>query len=255
MSKKATKAYEAELEQLQIALVESQAWAIEQGKKVLVVFEGRDAAGKGGAIKRVIEHMAPRQTRVVSLPKPSDREVTQWYFQRYVAHLPAAGETVLFDRSWYNRAGVEVVMGFSTPEQQADFIRDVPAFEHMLGEGGIQVIKFWLDISKAEQAERLKARVDDPLKRFKVSSLDAEAQKRWDDYTAARDAMLAASHSRHAPWTIVATDKKKQARLNVMRHLVRQIGAPKLSVKVKAPDTGVCFGFEPSALTDGRLNR
>jgi len=254
MSKK-TKAYEAELEQLQIALVESQAWAIEQGRKVVVVFEGRDAAGKGGAIKRVTEHMAPRQTRVVSLPKPSDREVTQLYFQRYVAHLPAAGEIVLFDRSWYNRAGVEVVMGFSTPEQQADFIRDVPEYEHMLGEGGIQLIKFWLDISKDEQAERLKARVDDPLKRFKVSSLDAEAQVRWDAYTEARDAMLARSHTEDAPWTIVATDKKKQARLNVMRHLVRQIGAPKLSVKVKAPDPKVCFAFETAALTDGRLAR
>ena len=255
MSKKATKAYEAELEQLQIALVESQAWAIAQGRKVLVVFEGRDAAGKGGAIKRVIEHMAPRQTRVVSLPKPSDREVSQWYFQRYVAHLPAAGEIVLFDRSWYNRAGVEVVMGFSTPDQQADFIRDVPGFEHSLTEGGVQIIKFWLDISKAEQAERLEARVDDPLKRFKVSSLDAEAQVRWDAYTEARDIMLTRSHSAHAPWTIVATDKKKKARLNVMRHLVRQIGAPDLSVKVKPVDADVCFPFEASALTDGRMAR
>jgi len=255
MSKSSKKAYEAELEQLQIAMVETQMWAIKTGKKVLVLFEGRDAAGKGGAIRRVTEHMAPRQTRVVSLPKPSDREVTQWYFQRYVAHLPAAGETVLFDRSWYNRAGVEVVMGFSTPEEQSDFIRDVPAFEHMLGEGGIQVIKFWLDISKGEQAERLEARVSDPLKQFKVSSLDSEAQTRWDAYTEARDAMLARSHSDHAPWTIVATDKKKQARLSVLRHLVREIGAPKLSVKVKAPDPEICFPFETSALTDGRLAR
>ena len=255
MSKKATKAYEAELEQLQIALVESQVWAIEQGRKILVIFEGRDTAGKGGAIKRVTEHMAPRQTRVVSLPKPSDREITQWYFQRYVAHLPAAGEAVLFDRSWYNRAGVEVVMGFSTPEEQADFIRDVPRFEEMLIEGGVQIVKFWLDISQAEQAARLTARVDDPLKKFKISSLDGEAQKRWDDYTVARDAMLSASHTRHAPWTIVATDKKKKARLNVLRHLVRQIGAPTVTVPVKAPDAGICFDFESTALTDGRLAR
>lgn len=254
MSKKSD-AYDAELEQLQIAMVESQIWAIEKGKKILVVFEGRDAAGKDGAIKRVTEYMAPRQTRVVSLPKPSDREASQWFFQRYVAHLPAAGETVLFNRSWYNRAGVEVVMGFSTPEQQADFIRDVPEFEHMLSEGGIQIVKFWLDISKAEQAERLKARVDDPLKKFKISSLDAEAQKRWDAYSEARDLMLAKSHSEHAPWTIIATDKKKQARLNVLRHLVKQIGAPKLSVKVKPVDPKVGFQFEPSALSDGRLNR
>jgi polyphosphate kinase 2 len=254
MSKK-NEAYEAELEQLQIALVDSQVWAIEQGKKILVIFEGRDTAGKGGAIKRVTEHMAMRQTRVVSLPKPSDREVSQWYFQRYAAHLPAAGEIVLFDRSWYNRAGVEVVMGFSTPEEQADFIRDVPRFEEMLVEGGIQIIKFWLDISKAEQAERLAARVGDPLKKFKISSLDGEAQKRWDDYSTARDAMLPASHSRHAPWTIVATDKKKQARLNVLRHLVRQIGAPGVTVPVKKPDPKICFAFKPSALTDGRLAR
>ena len=254
MSKKSN-AYDTELEQLQIAMVESQAWAIEQGRKILVIFEGRDAAGKGGAIKRVIEHMASRQTRVVALPKPSDREASQWFFQRYAAHLPAASEIVLFDRSWYNRAGVEVVMGFSTPEQQADFIRDVPAFEHMLSEGGIQIVKFWLDISKPEQAERLEARLDDPLKRFKVSSLDAEAQVRWDAYTEARDLMLTRSHSTHAPWTIIATDKKKQARLNVLRHLVKQIGAPKLSVKVKPVDPKVGFVFEPAALTDGRLNR
>ena len=255
MSQKSDKAYEAELLELQTAMVESQVWAIEQGKKVLVIFEGRDAAGKDGAIKRITEYMAPRQTRVVSLPKPSDREITQWYFQRYVAHLPAAGEIVLFNRSWYNRAGVEVVMGFSTEHEQADFIRDVPAFEAMLAEGGIQVVKFWLDISKTEQAERLEARTTDPLKRFKVSSLDAEAQKRWDAYTDARDAMLTASHSAHAAWTIVSTDKKKQARLNILRTLVRAIGAPKLSVKVAQPDADVCFPFEAAALTDGRMAR
>ena len=255
MSKKSDVAYEEELLQLQIAMVESQAWAIEQGKKVLVIFEGRDTAGKDGAIKRVTEHMAPRQTRVVSLPKPSDREISQWYFQRYVSHLPAAGEIVLFNRSWYNRAGVEVVMGFSTPEEQADFIRDVSEFEHMLTEAGIVMVKFWMDISKGEQAERLAARVEDPLKLFKMSSLDGEAQKRWDAYTEARDRMLARSHSQHAPWTIVATDKKKQARLNVLRHLIGAIGAPKLSVTVDRPDHDVCFRFDPAALTDGRMAR
>lgn len=255
MSKKSDEAYEAELLQLQTALVEAQAWHIEQGKKLLVIFEGRDAAGKDGAIKRITEYTAPRQTRVISLPKPSDREATQWFFQRYVAHLPAAGEIVLFNRSWYNRAGVEVVMGFSSEEDQADFIRDVPEFEHMLTEGGVQVVKFWLDISKDEQAERLKARTTDPLKRFKVSSLDAEAQKRWDAYTAARDAMLTASHSAHAPWTIISTDKKKQARLNIMRTLIAAIGAPKLSVKVARPDPDVCFPFAAPALTDGRMAR
>lgn len=252
---KSDDAYEAELIQLQIAMVESQAWAIEQGRKILVIFEGRDAAGKDGAIKRVTEYMAPRQTRVVALPKPSDRETSQWFFQRYVAHLPAAGEIVLFNRSWYNRAGVEVVMGFSTPEQQSDFIRDVSEFEHMLCEGGIQIIKFWLDISREEQAERLAERIEDPLKRFKISPLDAEAQKRWDAYTEARDVMLTRSHSAHAPWMVVSTDKKQRARLNVLRHLVREIGAPKLSVKVEALDPKVCFPFEAAALTDGRMAR
>lgn len=252
---KSDDAYEAELIQLQVAMIDSQMWAIEKGKKVLVVFEGRDTAGKDGAIKRVTEHMAPRQTRVVSLPKPSDREISQWYFQRYVSHLPAAGEIVLFNRSWYNRAGVEVVMGFSSPEDQADFIRDVPAFEHMLTEAGIILVKFWMDITKDEQAERLAARMEDPLKRFKMSSLDGEAQTRWDAYTEARDAMLLKSHSQHAPWTIVATDKKKQARLNVLRHLIGAIGAPKLSVKVDKPDRDLCFRFDPAALTDGRLAR
>ena len=255
MSRKSDEAYEEELVQLQIAMVDTQMWAMETGKKILVIFEGRDTAGKDGAIKRVTEHMEPRHTRVVSLPKPSDREASQWFFQRYVAHLPAAGEIVLFNRSWYNRAGVEVVMGFSSPEEQADFIRDVPEFEHMLIEGGVQIIKFWLDITRKEQAERLEARVEDPLKRFKISSLDAEAQKRWDDYTAARDTMLLKSHSQHAPWTIVATDKKKRARLNVLRHLIGAIGAPEMSVKVERPDRDVCFRFDPAALTDGRMAR
>ncbi len=252
---KSDDAYEAELIQLQIAMVESQAWAMEQGRKILVIFEGRDAAGKDGAIKRITEHMAPRATRVVALPKPSDREVSQWFFQRYVAHLPAAAEIVFFNRSWYNRAGVEVVMGFSSPEQQSDFIRDVSEFEHMLCEGGIQIIKFWLDISKEEQGQRLSERVDDPLKRFKLSPLDAEAQKRWDAYTEARDTMLGRSHSAHAPWTIVSTDKKNHARLNILRHLIATIGAPKLSVKIDRPDRDICFRFDPAALTDGRMAR
>jgi polyphosphate kinase 2 len=247
------KAYEAELRRLQIALVESQARLIAEGRKVLVLFEGRDAAGKDGAIKRIVEYMAPRQTRVVSLPKPSDREQTQWYFQRYVAHLPAAGELVILNRSWYNRAGVEVVMGFSTAEEQADFIRDAPAFEAMLCEAGIVPIKIWLDISKDEQARRLAARAEDPLKHFKTSPLDAEAQKRWDDYTAARDAMLTRSHTPRAPWLIVATDDKKQARLNVLRHLVERLGVAELSVETRAVDPDIAFLFERKALTDGRM--
>jgi len=248
-------AYKAELRQLQIALVESQQHVIARGQKVLVLFEGRDTAGKDGAIRRVTAHMAPRQTRVVSLPKPSDREQTQWYFQRYVAHLPAAGEIVIFNRSWYNRAGVEVVMGFSTAEEQADFIRDVPAFETMLAEANISLIKIWLDITKPEQKDRLEARVEDPLKHFKTSPLDAEAQKRWHAYTEARDTMLLRSHTARAPWLIVATDDKRQARLNVMRHLVERLGVHGLSVNPRSVDPAIAFPFEPEALQDGRMAR
>ncbi len=249
------KAYKAELHTLQIALVESQARLIAEGRKVLILFEGRDTAGKDGSIKRVTEYMAPRHTRVVSLPKPSDRELSQWYFQRYVAHLPAAGEFVIFNRSWYNRAGVEVVMGFSSLEEQSDFIRDVPAFEAMLTEAGIVPIKIWLDISKEEQARRLESRIEDPLKHFKTSPLDGEAQKRWHAYTEARDAMLLRSHSLHAPWLIVATDNKKQARLNVMRHLVERLAVRNLSVDTRPIDPAIAFMFEPEALIDGRMAR
>lgn len=241
-------AYEAELERLQGLLVETQAWAIEQGKRILILFEGRDAAGKDGAIKRITEYMAPRQTRVVALPKPTERETSQWYFQRYVPHLPAGGETVLFNRSWYNRAGVEPVMGFCTPEQHEAFLKEVPRFEDMLVEDGVVLIKLWLDISKQEQAERLAARVDDPLKRFKVSSLDAEAQKRWKAYSAARDRMLAETSTASAPWTVVSTDDKKTARLNIIRHILGAVGGP--GAKAPAPDPEVVF---PASLGKDRL--
>jgi len=241
--------YETELEALQIELVATQAWAIEKGLKVLVVFEGRDTAGKDGAIKRITEYASPRQTRVVALPKPTEREIGQWYFQRYVPHLPSAGELVLFNRSWYNRAGVEPVMGFCTPEQHEQFLDDVPRFEKMLTNSGIVLIKFWLDISKTEQAKRLEERMTDPLKRFKVSSLDAEAQKRWDAYTAARDRMLAETHSRETPWTVVATDDKKTARLNIMRHILHRLDRP--DGKHPKPDKEVVFGADQSK---GRLD-
>ena len=170
---KKSDAYETELEQIQLAIVQAQAWSIEHGSRVVIVLEGRDTAGKDGAIKRLTEYMSPRQTRVVALPKPSDRDTSQWYFQRYVPHLPAAGETVIFNRSWYNRAGVEPVMGYCTPEQYAQFMTDAPRFERMLTDDGIILIKIWLDISRKEQAARLKARRTDPLKKFKLSSLDA----------------------------------------------------------------------------------
>jgi len=247
MSKK-SKAYDAALEQLQIELVDTQAWAIEQGLKVLIVFEGRDSAGKDGAIKRLTEHASPRQTRVVALPKPTERETGQWYFQRYVPHLPSAGETVIFNRSWYNRGGVEPVMGFCTPEQHAQFLKDATRFERMLTDSGIILIKLWLDITKEEQAKRLSERLTDPLKKFKVSSLDAEAQDRWDAYSAARNQMLEETHSGHAPWTIIATDDKKTARLDIIRHILRTANRPGL--KVDKPDKDVVFTADKS---QGRL--
>ena len=240
--------YEAELERLQIQLVETQAWAIEQGLRVLILFEGRDSAGKDGAIKRIVEYLAPRQTRVVALPKPTERETQQWYFQRYVPHLPAKGEVVIFNRSWYNRGGDEPVMGFCTPPQYDQVLHDAPRFEQMLTEDGVVLIKLWLDISKDEQAKRLAARTTNPLKRFKVSSLDAEAQKRWDAYSAARDRMLAETQSDQAPWTIVATDKKKRARLNIIRHILHRLDRPGLTAA--QPDPDVVFSADQAA---GRL--
>lgn len=240
--------YDRALEALQIRVVETQAWTIDRGLRTVIVFEGRDSAGKDGAIKRLTEYMSPRQTRVVALPKPTERETSQWYFQRYVPHLPAAGETVLFNRSWYNRAGVEPVMGFCTPEQHEAFLKAVPRFERMLADDGVKLIKLWLDISKGEQAKRLEARVEDPLKRFKVSSLDAEAQARWDAYSAARDRMLEETDSEAAPWTVISTDDKKTARLNIIRHVLRAIGGP--GAEVEKPDGDVVFGVGKSK---GRL--
>lgn len=240
-------AYDAELERLQIELVTAQIDAMERGLKVLVLFEGRDAAGKDGAIKRIVEPLSVRNTRVVALPKPSDREKTQWWFQRYVAHLPAAGEWVFLNRSWYNRSGVERVMGFSSAAEQAEFLRDAPAFERMLVEAETILIKYWLDISKGEQARRLEQRRTDPLKRLKVSPLDAVAQEKWADYSAARDETLTRTHSDHAPWTCVRADDKKTARLQILRHLLGALGRP------EKPDPAVVFPFEPAALKDGRL--
>ncbi|RYG15527.1 MAG: polyphosphate kinase 2 [Caulobacteraceae bacterium] len=234
--------YEDALEQLQVELVDSQAWLIEQGMKVLIVFEGRDSAGKDGAIKRMTEYMSARQTRVVALPKPTELEQTQWYFQRYTAHLPAAGEVVILNRSWYNRGGVEPVMGFCTPEQQTQFLKDAPRYERMLVDSGVIIIKFWLDITKDEQARRLEDRKSEPLKRFKNSSLDSEAQTRWDAYSQARDRMLDETHSGHAPWTVVATDDKKTARLNIMRHVLHRLGYPEL--KCEKPDKDVVFSAD-----------
>ncbi|WP_430423839.1 polyphosphate kinase 2 [Phenylobacterium sp.] len=244
---------DGELEALQVALVRFQQYAIEAGERDLVIFEGRDTAGKDGAIKRIVEHLSIRSTRVVALPKPTDRERGQWYFQRYVEHLPAKGELVILNRSWYNRAGVEKVMGFSTPDEQETFLRDVPVFERMLTGSGVQVVKLWLDISRTEQAERLEARKTDPLKALKISPLDAVAQEKWDAYSAARDEMLRRTHTTDAPWTIVHTDSKSKARLNIMRHLLKQLAPPEIADAISPPDPDVVFPFEPAALTDGRL--
>jgi polyphosphate kinase 2 len=245
--------YQDQLEALQLGLVRTQQYAIEKGRKIVVLLEGRDGAGKDGAIARMIEHLGARYTRAVSLPKPSDRQKSEWWFQRYVRHLPAAGEFVIFNRSWYNRAGVEPVMGFCTPAEHEAFLREAPSFEAMLVESGVHLAKFWLDISKAEQAERLEDRRKDPLKALKTSPMDAEAQKRWKDYSAARDLMLSRTHTALAPWTVIHTDDKKLARLNLMRSLLHKVAPAEITDKIDAADPKIAYEFEDEALTDGRL--
>ncbi|MFI4975945.1 MAG: polyphosphate kinase 2 [Caulobacterales bacterium] len=250
-----TKEYRKQLRDVQIGLVRYQQWAIGKGEKALVLFEGRDGAGKDGTITRIHAHLTPRNTRIAALPKPSDRDRSEWYFQRYVRHLPAAGELVLFNRSWYNRAGVEPVMGYCTAREHADFLRDVPAFERMLEEAEIHLVKIWLDISKAEQGRRLDTRRTDPLKALKVSDLDAVAQKRWKDYSKARNQMLMATHTPIAPWICVHTDDKKLARINVIRHLLRSLAPDHIARDYDLPDARILFPFREAALTDGRLEK
>ena len=229
--------YERELRDLQIELLKMQNHIKATGDKVLMIFEGRDAAGKGGTIKRITEHLNPRGARVVALDKPSDVEKTQWYFQRYVAHLPSAGEIVFFDRSWYNRAGVEPVMGFCTPEEHKEFLHEVPEFEKMLVNSGIKIFKFYFSVSKKEQRRRFKKRETDPLKQYKLSPVDKLSQKLWDKYTIAKYSMLLASHTVHAPWTIIRSDNKKKARLETIRHILRHFDYPqKIDVKYLEPN-------------------
>ena len=249
------RSYAKQIEALQVDLVRYQLAAIESGERALVIFEGRDTAGKDGTIKRIVEHLSVRNTRVVALPKPSDRDRTEWYFQRYVRYLPAAGELVILNRSWYNRGGVEPVMGFCTPDEHERFLRDAPRFESMLVSDGVRLIKLWLDISKAEQADRLEARRRDPLKTLKISPLDEVAQKKWDAYSDARDQMLSRTHSDAAPWTIVHTDKKKAARIAIMRFLLRELAPKDVAKGVPEPDPKVLFRFDDGALSDGRLER
>jgi len=217
------KAYEKELERLQTELVELQEWIKHKGLKVIVIFEGRDTAGKGGTIKRITERLNPRVVRVVALGVPTEKEKTQWYFQRYVDHLPAAGEMVLFDRSWYNRANVERVMGFCTDDEYWEFLRSCPEFERMLVRSGIILIKYWLSVSDDEQERRFKARLNDPLRRWKLSPMDIESYTRWVDYSRAKDEMFKYTDIKQAPWYNVNADIKKHARLNVITHLLSMI--------------------------------
>jgi polyphosphate kinase 2 len=219
-SKLSKKAYEAELRRLNVELVKWQEWVKDQGLKVVALFEGRDAAGKGGAIKRIMEPLNPRSARVVALPAPTEREKTQWYFQRYVTHLPAAGEIVLLDRSWYNRAGVERVMGFCTEDEYQEFLRSCPEFERMLVRSGVILLKYWFSVSDAEQERRFQDRLDDPTKRWKLSPMDVESRSRWIDYSKAKDEMFAHTDIKQAPWWVVRSDNKKRARLNVISHLL-----------------------------------
>ncbi|MCO7518216.1 MULTISPECIES: polyphosphate kinase 2 [Pseudomonas] len=217
------KHYEAQLKRLHVELVKLQQWVVAKGLKVCIVFEGRDGAGKGGTIKAITERVSPRVFRVVALPAPTDREKTQMYAQRYLTHLPAAGEVVIFDRSWYNRAGVERVMGFCSDEQAHKFLTVVPMFERMMVESGIILIKYWLEVSAEEQTRRLQDRINDGRKLWKLSPMDVKSYNRWDDYTRARDDMFAASDSSWAPWYMARSEDKRKARLNIISHLLQQI--------------------------------
>jgi polyphosphate kinase 2 len=219
----ARKHYFRELFRLQGQLIQLQDWVTASGHRLVVLFEGRDAAGKGGVIKRITQRLNPRVCRVAALQAPTEKERTQWYFQRYVAHLPAAGEIVLFDRSWYNRAGVEKVMGFCTEEEYEEFFRSVPEFEKMLKRAGIQLIKYWFSITDNEQHRRFVGRMHDPLKQWKLSPMDLESRRRWEDYTRVKETMLARTHIPEAPWWVVQADDKKRARLNCIHHLLHQV--------------------------------
>ena len=221
--KKETLEYEKELTTLQIELLKLQNHVKEHGLKILLIFEGRDAAGKGGTIKRITEHLNPRGARVVALEKPSDVEKTQWYFQRYTQHLPSAGEMVLFDRSWYNRAGVEPVMGFCNSAEHHEFLKEVPEFENMLVKSGIILYKFYFSVSKSEQKRRFDKRTVDPLKQYKLSPVDMDSQRLWDKYTVAKFSMLMASNTDITPWTVVRSDNKKRARIECIKHILKQL--------------------------------
>ena len=230
--------YEEHMLELQRELLKAQRWVEESGERIIILFEGRDAAGKGGTIKRFTEHMNPRTARVVALQKPTERERTQWFFQRYIAHLPAAGEIVMFDRSWYNRAGVERVMGFCSPNEYLEFMRQCPDLERMLVRSGVKLIKFWFSVSREEQRRRFTERETDPLKQWKLSPIDRASLDKWDDYTEAKEAMFFYTDTADAPWTIVKSDDKKRARLNAMQHMLA-------SLPYEGKDTSIVTGPDP----------
>jgi polyphosphate kinase len=245
------KLYEKELQRLQIELVKLQEWIRHEGLQVVVLFEGRDAAGKGGVIKRITQSLNPRICRVVALGTPTEREKTQWYFQRYVAHLPAAGEMVLFDRSWYNRAGVERVMGFATEAEVREFLRSVPEFERMLVRSGVRLVKYWFSVSDEEQERRFQARLADPTKRWKLSPMDLESRSRWVEYSRAKDEMMAHTDIKQAPWYVVNADDKRRARLNCITHLLGQIPYRDLTPRpIKLPPRQENDGYIRPPLAD-----
>jgi polyphosphate kinase 2 len=245
------KFYEKELGRLQIELVKLQEWVKSNGLKVVVLFEGRDAAGKGGIIKRITECLNPRICRVTALPAPTDREKTQWYFQRYVTHLPAAGEIVLFDRSWYNRAGVERVMGFCTEEEYREFLRSCPDFERMLIRSGIILIKYWISVSDEEQEARFQTRIKDPTKRWKLSPMDLQSRSRWMEYSKAKDEMFKYTDIKQAPWYVVNSDDKRRARLNCISHLLSMIPYEDLTPeKIKLPPRQEDIGYVRPPMSD-----
>jgi len=247
------KAYEKELHKLQVELCRLQDWVKHKGLRAMIVFEGRDAAGKGGTIKAITERVSPRVFRVVALPAPSDRDKSQMFMQRYIAHFPAAGEVIIFDRSWYNRAGVEFVMGFCTDAEHDRFLALGPQIERYITEAGIILIKFWLEVGKAEQERRFAARIDDPLRQWKLSPMDVESYAHWDDYSRARDMMLKATDSKHAPWHIVRSDDKRRARLNCISHILSLIPYKKAPrEKVKLPKRLEKGKYDDQATLRGR---
>lgn len=243
--------YEAFKYELQIELLKLQNWVKENGERVLILFEGRDAAGKGGTIKRSMEHLNPRGARIVALEKPSPQEAGQWYFQRYIQHLPSAGEIVFFDRSWYNRAGVERVMGFCSSSDYLEFLRQTPELERMLARSGIRLIKFWFSVSRGEQLRRFKSREHDPLKQWKLSPIDLSSLDKWDDYTKAKEAMFFHTDTADAPWTVIKSDDKKRARINAIRHILHTIPYDNKNEKVACEPDPLIVGTASDIYEDG----